>query len=196
MNWKKWSIWGVVGTGMGLVIAKYFEQLRDLVTPEVAVRGVLGAWELLIVLLIAVGSIIVSWVITEFFKRVKYPNPDDWAPNKGRLWVCSVVWNVVINNGVLTLRYQDFDLTRAALEMAVYMMVWTLFVAGVGIAAYDPMVKRVWPRIIRAIAPTKWVRTKDDVIEERPADQPSVEGEKTLMQTDSKYSRKPNGSGQ
>lgn len=181
MNWKQWSVWGAVGAGLALLATKFFDVLAALLGPELALKIVDFIFNVIIILGIAVASIIVSWVVTEVFKRIRWENPDEWRENKGRLWLCSITWNFVVNGGALVVRYQPFEMTRNALEIAFFIGIWTTVVCGIGIAAYDVFVNRLWHRLLRHFFPTKLVRTPKGVVE-RDADVPSdPQSEKTIV---------------
>lgn len=184
MNWDTIKSWGwvaAISAGLAVLITKFFDVLSALLGPEVAVYIVWVIKELVVILLVAMGSIIFSWVVTEVFKRIKWPDQSEWTRQKGRLWLCSITWNFAINGGLIALRYQPIEVSRHALTLLAYNFVWTAVVAGIGIAAYDVFVRRAWHRILRHFFPTKWVMTQDGKKEERPVDEPSTENEKTIV---------------
>lgn len=199
MDWKKWSIWAVVSAGLGVVVTKFFDVLAALVGPESALYIVDKLVQFFVIILVAIASIIVSWVVTEVFKRAKYPEPSgvmsedkktvlqpSWKALKGRLWLCSITWNFIVNGGFLIVRYQPFVLDRNAFETLGAILIWTAVVCGIGIASYDIFVRKLYHKIMRQLFPTKYVKiTKPDgtvTFEERPADQPSdPASEKTML---------------
>lgn len=186
MNWdavKGWAWVGAASVGLGVLITKFFDVLSAMLGPEVALKVVHVVAVVVISLLVAVASIIASWVITEVIKRVKWKNPEDWKLNKGRIWLCSITWNAIINGGFLLVMYQPLELSRHALIVLGAILVWTAVVCGVGLAAYDVFVVRLWHVLLLRLFPTKYVKLADGRVVKRPLDEPTNydAGEKTQL---------------
>lgn len=205
MNWdkiKSWTWVGAISVGLGVVITKFFDVLSALLGPETALHIVHIIVKIIIILGVAIGSIIVSWVVTEIFKRAKYPEPKGvktklpdgtevvlqpaWKDVKGRLWMCGITWNIVVNGGFLMVLYLPLELTRHMLVVLGGILIWSVVVGGAGIAAYDIFVHKLYHKVMRILFPTKYVRIVQPdgsvTFEERPADVPSdPDNEKTVV---------------
>lgn len=216
---RKLTPWAAFVGGLGLLVWAFFDQLKILLDLDATRLVLRWAWELTVILLAALASIVVSWVVTEVFKRWKYPEPEgvyeempdgakitrqpSWKDVKGRLWMCSITWNFVVNGGVLVVRYMAaptviliaewssmqwsarIEMMIALLEAFIYILIWTAVVCGIGLASYDVFVRKMWHRLMLYWFPMKYVQLASGRVVKRPEDQPSDEeaGERTVLPT-------------
>lgn len=179
MNGRALTLGAALTGAVSLIIWQLGDVLTALIGPELATLLAVSAWECIVILLIAAGAIIVGWTTTEVFKRGMY-DPDEWVEQRRRFWLCSFVWTTTMNFGLLSLRYVHDAPARRVVEVVAYLAMWTIVVGGASIPIYDVAVKRLWPRI-RRMWPTKVVRLADGTEEDRPLDEPSTEGERTIV---------------
>jgi hypothetical protein len=167
-----------------LVIWKAGDVLSALFTPEVATLIVTNVFQLTVILLIALASIGVGWTTAYLFRVMMLtPHPTEgWKPHTQRLMMCSFTWTAGTNFLLLLLRYETGHGTaKDIITHLAYNFVWTVVVGGISILAYDVVVKRLYPRLIRHFFPSKFVQTPSGVVE-RDADVPSdPTTEKTIM---------------
>jgi hypothetical protein len=183
MNARALTWLAALSGAASLVIWKAGDVLAALFTPEVATLIVQNVVQLVVILLIAIASIGIGWTTTYLFRTLWLdPHPTlGWKPHTRRLMLCSFTWTTGTNFLLLLLRYETGHGTaRDIITHIAYNFVWTVVVGGISIVTYDVVVKRLYPKMMRHFFPSKFVQTPAGV-EERPADEPSAPGEKTIL---------------
>jgi hypothetical protein len=194
MNGRALTWLAALSGAASLVIWKAGDVLAALFTPEVATLIVTNVFQLTVIILIAIASIGIGWTTTYLF-RTLWLDPDPiygWKPHTRRLMLCSFTWTTGANFGLLLLRFETGHGTaRDIVTHLAYNFAWTVVVGGISILAYDVVVKRAWPRIMRHFFPSKLVQTPDGVVE-RDVDVPSDPTTEKTIVVDRDRSEEPN----